>query len=386
MLETLKNSLGVWWEMVLLLVGAVLPLIYDSAKKNLTSRNRKKAIKSIGTSTKLNIDTIQSADPDYKNSELRLEITENSFYLEFPSHKIHLINQQYENFNFHPKQYFSKKETDDVDLAQLFPSELRDYVVPLIEKYREMVADDFIQRKNGCHFNSDKLGVDQIREEFGIGHKEKNAIHILLYHTDYYTHRVMKAVYKELLEKEIYFTKDRFFDSHELSQLRAFLTSIGVNIILVMDDGQNVILSQRSHRSAHSENAGKFNSTAMEGITLHDRVGEKNNIYVDNVIDRAIEEEIGIQHPGNKKRIYDVFLEKNYFEIGITASVELEESFEETVKHSYSKDGALEIKKLVPVYFNQSELNEFVATNDFMQQGLYTLKMVAARKNIIIKK
>ena len=145
-------------------------------------------------------------------------------------------------------------------------------MVPLIEKYQELVADDFIQRRNGFHFNGDKLEVYEIREEFGVGHNESNAIHISLYHTDYYTHRVMKGVYKELVEKEIYFTKDRSFDSHKLGHLRAFLTSIGVNVILIMDDGQNVILSQSSHRSVHSENTEKFNLTAMEGITLHDQV------------------------------------------------------------------------------------------------------------------
>lgn len=385
MLETIKNALGVWWDMVLLLVGAGLPFVYDGLKQYWRSRNQKLAIKSIGQSTKLNIDTIQSADPEYKNSDLQLQLTDHSFYLAFPDHKIGQINTQYENFNFHKVTYFSKQGTDNTDLSELFPSELREYVVPLIEKYRESIADDFIHRRNGFHFNGNKLGVYQIREEFGVGQNENNAIHIFLYHTDYYTHRIMKAVYKELVEKEIYFTKERSFDAQELGNLRPFLTSIGVNVILIMDDGQNVVLSQRSHRSAHGENAEKYNSTAMEGITLHDRVGEKDLIHVSNVIDRAIEEEIGIQHPRNKKRVYDVFLEKNYFEIGITASVELEESFEETIKHVYSKDRALEIKQLVPVHYSQSELNKFVSTNDFMQQGLYTLKMVAARKNIIIK-
>lgn len=97
-------------------------------------------------------------------------------------------------------------------------------------------------------------------------------------------------------------------------------------------------------------------------------------------------EEIGIQYPVQNKKVYDVFLEKNYFEIGITAAVELEEVFEERVKHLPSKDGALEIKQLVSVPMSQSKLNDFVATHEFMQQGLYTLKMVAARHDTIISK
>lgn len=43
------------------------------------------------------------------------------------------------------------------------------------------------------------------------------------------------------------------------------MTSIGVNIILITDaeHDKHVVLSQRSHRSAHGENAVKFNSTVM---------------------------------------------------------------------------------------------------------------------------
>lgn len=387
-LESLKDSLGVWWEILLLIAGAMLPPLFGNTKKYLIYQNRKKAIRKFASSTDLNIDTIQSSDPEYKESEFCLELTNHSYYLAFPPEKVSLINQQYDNFNFNKEQYFSNEEPTVEKLSELFPTELRNHVIPLIEKHREAVADDFINKENGCLFNSNKLGVYKIREVHGIGHDEQNAIKILLYHTDYFTHRVMKAVYKELVSNNIYFDLSSQYDSKKITQLRPFMTSIGVNIILITDveHDKHVVLSQRSHRSAHGENADKFNSTVMEGITLIDCTTKQNRIYISNVIDRALTEEIGIQYPVQNKKVYDVFLEKNYFEVGITAAVELEETFEERVKHLPSKDGALEIKQLVSVPMSQQKLNDFVAAHEFMQQGLYTLKMIAARHDTIIRK
>lgn len=78
----------------------------------------------------------------------------------------------------------------------------------------------------------------------------------------------------------------------------------------------------------------------------------------------------------------DVFLEKNRFELGVTAYVKLDTTFEELRAHLVAKDYKLEIAKLTPVKLTEKALAEFLNKHEFTPHGLYTLKMIASRWGI----
>ena len=62
-------------------------------------------------------------------------------------------------------------------------------------------------------------------------------------------------------------------------------------------------------------------------------------------------------------------MEKNYFEIGITASVRLNTLFEESIKDLPGQDKELEIGKLVAIPKRKRELEKFINENDIYNQG-----------------
>ncbi|PLT31824.1 hypothetical protein CUU66_01310 [Peribacillus deserti] len=82
---------------------------------------------------------------------------------------------------------------------------------------------------------------------------------------------------------------------------------------------------------------------------------------------------------------YDFFLlEKNYFEIGLTAVVKMDTIFEEYIRDLPAQDRELEINKFEPVLLKKNEIEKFLKNKKVYNQGLFTLKMVCAREFIFI--
>ena len=157
-------------------------------------------------------------------------------------------------------------------------------------------------------------------------------------------------------------------------------------MFLLMDSvhGESVIFSRRSANAAYQENQFKYNSTIMEGLSQSDFDAHEKRVSLHLAAKRALLEELGIRYEffNPKIQFHDIFLERNYFEIGFTGSVEIDGVFEEAVRDLPAKDKEFELDRLVPVPFTAQSLNKFVRQNKMYNQGLYTLKMIAARHNI----
>lgn len=150
--------------------------------------------------------------------------------------------------------------------------------------------------------------------------------------------------------------------------------------------GESLIFSRRSANAAHDENQFKYNSTIMEGLSQSDYDPYEKRVSLQLAARRALNEELGIRYEffNPKIQFHDIFLERNYFEIGLTATAEISGIFEESVRDLPAKDKELELDRLIPVSFTTHSLNQFVRQNKMHNQGLYTLKMIAARHNINI--
>lgn len=388
-IESIKLSLGVYWEFILLFAGAflgtVLPYCYNQIKSWRKRRAIKKTVRSLTSNEELNIQTLSSSIPAFQYDALNLYNTEHRFYLAFPYELREQVLKIDEDFEMHDDWLFNESNT----LASIGEKIAIPDFETLINKHRSIVADYFINGTNGCKFNRPKYGVYAIRFLNGIGKEEEMGAKIELYDTDYFTHRVMRSVYNELKERKHPITTiKQGVIRNELFKYNMFTTSIGINIFLLMDSihGESVIFSRRSAHAAHEENQFKYNSTIMEGLSQSDFDPYEKRVSLQLAAHRALNEELGIRyelfHP--KIQFHDIFLERNYFEIGITATVEMDGIFEESVRDLPAKDKEFELDRLLPVPFTTPSLNKFIRQNDMYNQGLYTLKMIAARHNVHI--
>ncbi|WP_079478070.1 hypothetical protein [Halobacillus salinus] len=383
-MESLQNS--VYWDFLLLLLGAVLGWLVPVAIKTgyvyrLNQRTRKR-VKDLGTNRDLNIITLSSAVPSYKKDHLSLRKKDGlKFLLAFPDDLFEAQTDRELTVHKGEDLIFNQQHTLDELGQSIGIPDLEE----LMAKHKRIIAEKFVRGEDGCLFNGTKFGVHSMKTDLKVTRNEDPKAVITLYETDYFTHRVMRSVYKELIDRGHPMTS---LDSvHDLTKgkYRLFTTSIGLNIMLVMDskEGESVILSQRSSRSAYEENHYRYNSTVMEGISLVDYDEFKGGVDLYDAVKRGLFEEIGLSRVSDDSIfLHDLFMEMNYFEIGITASVQLDGAYEEDVEGLPANDGELEIIQKVPVPMRASALKDFVEKKRFYSQGLYTLKMVASRHNI----
>ena len=388
-IESIKLSLGIYWEIIFLIVGALLgvalPGIINIVNSSRKRRFLKKTVQSVGSSEELNIQTLSSGIPAFQNNSLKIYDKGYSFYLAFPYELRDQVLTIDEEFEMHEDWFFNELNT----LALLGEKMEIPNFETLINKHRLIVANYFINETNGCKFNRPKYGVYSIRFLNGLGKEEEAGAKIELYNTDYFTHRVMRSVYNELKEQgHPITTVKQGVIRNELFKYNLFTTSIGINIFLLMDSvhGESIIFSRRSANVAYEENQFKYNSTIMEGISQTDYDSYEKQVSLQLAARRALNEELGIRYEffNPKIQFHDIFLERNYFEIGLTASVEIESIFEETVRDLPAKDKEFELDSLLPVPLTTQALNQFINQNKMYNQGLYTLKMIAARHNVNI--
>ena len=388
-IESIKLNLGIYWEILLLFAGALLgnvpPYIYNKYKSWRKRRLLNTTVQTMVSNEELNIQTLSSGIPAFKFNALNMYNKSYSFYLAFPYELREQVLKIDEDFEMHDDWFFDESNTLKLIGEKI---DLPDFEA-LVNKHRLIVADYFINETNGCKFNRPKYGVYSIRFINGIGIEEEAGAKIELYDTDYFTHRVMRSVYNELKEKNhpIAAIKQGAI-RNELFKYNIFTTSIGINIFLLMDSihGESIIFSRRSANAAHEENQFKYNSTIMEGISQSDFDPYEKRVSLQLAAHRALNEELGIRYEffNPKIQFHDIFLERNYFEIGLTATVEIDGVFEEEVRDLPAKDKELELDSLLPIPFTTQSLNKFVRENKMYNQGLYTLKMIAARHNIYI--
>jgi hypothetical protein len=75
---------------------------------------------------------------------------------------------------------------------------------------------------------------------------------------------------------------------------------------------------------------------------------------------------ISFYHKNNQSTsyFYDIFLDRNFFEIGLTASVDVKMNYEQEIEPLVAKDKTLEIDELVPILFKEGPLNQFISSKE----------------------
>jgi len=278
---------------------------------------------------------------------------------------------------FHEDASFDGGKTFE-DLAEITGIE---DLPALIEKHRVLVGLKFLDAAEGMIFNGDKYGVFNLRFT-RFGEEENPGVEIDLFKTDYFTHRVFRSIYHELKERGHEIARA---NSDTFLTYRPFFTSFGVNCLLICDGGKGkeVILSKRSARVAGSKS--QYHITMNEGLSRTDK-DPFGRIDIELCFKRGLLEELGIGENiyqlAVKSAFYDFFLEKNNFEIGVSAVFELELDFEKDIAPLIARDKQLEIDSFIPLPMRSKAINRFVRENDFVPHGLYVFERVLLRKGL----
>ena len=241
-----------------------------------------------------------------------------------------------------------------------------------IEAARRRVFRQFLTAENGTYYNNGKFGVYHISPFLRTEDlAERACLELELYATDYFTHRTMKEVCKELYREG--HPHLRAVSWTHLGRDRIFCTSLGINLLLLSsrrEPEQAVILCDRSANASETYGRVEHALSAIEGVSMADYEPFPRTVLLDHAAARGLEEELGIrQDEGltamDTLRVYQLFVNETNLEIGLACSVELQDSDQnseeirlEDLLSRHGKDEELEVagKRVLPVRKLRAEL------------------------------
>lgn len=317
---------------------------------------------------------IASGDPYFSEGEtLQITLGSGRYFLAPPED----LRHDSANEDFFARHHFAEAdEVFDTSLAEI----CREIPVPglpgMIEESRRKIFLQFLNQENGCYFNNQKYGISSISGfERTENMAEQPILRMEMFLTDYFTHRVMKDICKQLAKADEDFF--RMVDFHRIGACRILLTSLGVNLLLA-DVGSRVILTSRSTNSAETYNRHSYSLSVIEGVSLSDYDTFNRTVNVRYAVMRGLQEELGVEEPlvrADTLRFYDLFVNPVNLEVGLSCSVELKQglSLEQDVVPLHGKDEALEVagKRVEEI----KALASFVSNNfdALMPQSRYTI-------------
>ena len=129
----------------------------------------------------------------------------------------------------------------------------------------------------------------------------------------------------------------------------------------------------------------QYHITMNEGLSRTDK-DPFGKVDIELCFKRGLLEELGIGESiyqlAVKSAFYDFFLEKNNFEIGVSAVFELELDFEKDIAPLIARDKQLEVDSFIPLPMRSKTINRFVRENDFVPHGLYVFERVLLRRGL----
>ncbi len=343
----------------------------------------------------LGIRLIAQGDPYYTAGEtIKTGLTGYRFFLAPPKELPGLTDEELQWIDSHlnnPPELFDM--TWDEVYSNIPIPDLRER----IENSKKKVMLQFVRHENGCYFNNLKFGIYSVNSfERTEDLSERPVLSIKFYTTDYYTHRVMKDVCKELIkEKDPYLTSE--LDLYDLTFSRIFFTSLGIDLILLEDElreDRKLLLTERSvNASEASEYKNKrISVSVVEGVSNSDYDPYTGNVDPVAAAFRGLQEELGVdahQLQRDKLRFYDLFLNKENLEMGLSCSIETKSglTIENDILPRHGKDEQLELsdKKVIPF----SRLRNYAVSNleSFMPQALYTIcSLLEANGSFILRR
>lgn len=327
------------------------------------------------TFEQIGIFPIASGDPYYTEGDtLRITLGKDKFFLAPPEDLLNdPSNQEYLEIH----QFHREDVVFDTTLEEICNCIPVVGIKEMIEASRRKIFLQFLHGENGCYFNNEKYGVGKITGfERTEDMAERPVLRIEMFLTDYFTHRVMKDVCKQLAVTHRHFIRNMNFNN--IGANKILYTSLGVNLILTEVDNKNVILTSRSTNAAETYNRHSYSLSMIEGVSVSDFDTFNRSVNVQYSVYRGLQEELGVEEKYIRKdtlKFYDLFVNPMNLEMGLSCSIELrpEYTLERDIIPLHGKDENLEVsgKKVIDV----RGLDGFVYNNlaGILPQAIYTI-------------
>ncbi len=266
----------------------------------------------------------------------------------------------------------------------------------LIEKHRRIAANLFIDKFKKGLISSNILRSGILDFDFGPRYDSydrwvlgvSSRLNLEFFKTDYFTNMVFKSIYQELCQKNHPISKVK--DPSRIKKYRAFLTSFRINTFLIVNSrrGNKIVFGKGSRDSKYPKDKCKWRTTMDKFLmpTEHHR----NNMCILNYLYQGLDEHLGLkknyQDYVMEEKFYDLFLDRENFELGITSTIKFNGKFSNILTGKDPSEASnlkLDEVRLVP--FNRKALGEFMRENKdkLTTSCLYALNMVSARNLIL---
>lgn len=378
-------------DIVWFLMGWLIPEICKKIFHFISGKNIQRLIKKENDKyirNGENICPLLHGTPFITNTNLNLSEPNEEFHFSMPE-QIHeevcSKNPDFEHTNWEkPCIYWNSENESEllVPIKKITNHISVEEIHEIIEEKKKETAEMFLSKSSQAFFNGEKYGIKKIKDR-RVGNDEKAKIEITSTKTDYYTHRVMSAVYQELYDKGKIQPPDGW---ENINDYYPFLTSMGMNVLLVIENKKKIVITKRSKRLINMTE-DQWHLSMNEGISVTDLTMAE--IDFERCIKRGLKEELGLDCNkfNNFKSYYsDIFFLKKPLEIGILAIVLIDDLTENIVRESYNiaQDAPLESTGndetgLTFLPFSKAKIRKFCKKNNTTEAAKYALKMLCIR-------
>ena len=251
----------------------------------------------------------------------------------------------------------------------------------LVEKHRILTEKTIFSNSSGRKlFNNEKFGVRKILLTKTDDKNEDSIIKIWFFKTDYFTHKVMRAVYRELCAAGHPISKCTRIE--KLVAYYPFLTSFGIDSLLTItteDLTEMLVLVKRSKYMANMTE-DRWHVSMNEGLSITDIDEITGCISFQKSVSRGYIEELGIRNSSYpmENTFHSVFLGTENLELGITTYARVEMSADDFLLcFKAAEDSAMETTgeyRFLPA--TRSEVKRFLKSEIAMTDILkYSLEM-----------
>lgn len=393
-------SSNLFFTVVGTICGFVLTELYQHLKQRRTKMRRYSALtKSLERirDSEVKLDVITLGVGSWRLGEdIHVHDTGRSFFISFPSQHVPALTDRYnaegkelsDCFELNQEQFLDGNSDPQFVASESGIPEFG----KLLEQCRAEVAEDFLYGRNGCYFNHNKYGVYSLQTFLRPGKHESPHLTLHIYTTDYFTHKVMRRVYKALKIRGHPITQ--VDDQKGLEQYRHFTTSIGLNAVIILtneEEGSTFVVTQRSMAASETDGKKFYHVTMNEGMSVLDYDPDERRVSFKRWLERGLNEELNLNsdwvHAHLKSSSFDdVFLVRGLFEIGIVATIAAEGTTVDELwaRARFAKDRKLEVDGLAGVPCTRENLISFLDRHEMIPHGRYALVRVAARAGIAV--
>ena len=249
---------------------------------------------------------ITEGDPYFiEGNTLITTLSKFCFYLAPPKEEL----DNPDNQSYFERHAFSKTDVVfDSTLDDVCSKIALDGLREMIENSRKKVFQQFLWQENGCYYNNKKYGINKISAyERTEDASEDPIARIEFYTTDYFTHRVMKDICKQIFRKGGSYFKELNYT--RIGEPRIFFTSLGINLLLT-DHAGNVLLTGRSTNASETYDRHRYSVSVIEGVSQSDYDNYEKRINLRLSILRGIKEELGVDEDFllNHRRVHSPML------------------------------------------------------------------------------